>query len=239
MGDGRMTATPDALGPARAAVGAGVVAALLLPVVVLWDGATRGDGYDTTVHWISLLSLGSRGALGRAALLVPGVCFVAAAVGMGRLARACRGSVGHCPQLAFAWAIGCMGTAMVVAFAFPIDPVPSYPVGSPSSPMTATGFLHTLAGCAVVVSAAVACGVGAWVVRTWWAFAGSILVCATVVWRMGRTVVDASDHDGIWEAADAGLNQRISVFSALAWIAVLCLVVVRRDVAGRGSARTP
>jgi hypothetical protein len=164
----------------------------------------------------------------------PGLSFLAAGTGIVRLgADASRGARA---RVATGWSVGCLGAALVLAFAFPIDPVPTYPVGSPSAPMSPSGFVHAVAGCAVVASAA-ACWFGGRAVAARWARRVSLAVCAVVAACSVCTLVGAVLHGGVWEHARAGLYQRISVFSALVWIAVLGLAIVRDDVAGRGVAR--
>jgi hypothetical protein len=227
-------------GPERAAVGAGVVAAIAFPVVVLWDGATRADGYDPARHWISLLSLGSRAALGRASLFAAGLALAAAGVGLARLAgdRPAVGRAGGSPSHA-AWSLVVLGVALLVAAVFPIDAVASYPMSSGPTPLSPTGFVHGVAGCVIIVASAAACWFGAAAIgeRSRWAVATARLVVAVVLLASSASLVVAAWRKGNWEQADAGLFQRVSLFSALAWIAAFGVVVLRDGaVLGDGAA---
>ncbi|UDY37790.1 DUF998 domain-containing protein [Dermatobacter hominis] len=213
----------------------GVAAAVAFPAVVLWDGATRGAGYDPTRHWISLLSLGERALLGRVSLAVAGLGLLGAGVGLVRLARPSTGPVAA--QVRTGRYVAVMGIGLLVACAFPIDPAVSYPVGSGRVPLSVVGAIHALAGSAIVLGAIAACWSGIGMVGP---TAGRVAARAVWCWVSATAALGAVlgvYRRGNWELARSGLFQRASLFAALACIAVLGVVALRSNAPVRESDR--
>ena len=212
----------------RRYVRAGVVAAIALPVIVSLDTITRRDGYDGSIHWISLLSHGHRGWIERLVLLSTGVLILLGGVGLGHQ----RGW----PPRSLRWTARSaitLGSGIVLAAVFRIDVVPSYPVGSRHVPVSPAGVVHAVAG-SLIVGALVAATVsgsgllagtdrrGVW--RAW------SLACATfVLVPMAVCTVKAAGAGGNWEVARAGTCQRVALFAGLGWLATAGGVVLRRN----------
>ncbi len=225
-GEPRPGRSPRRVPGGRQAVGTvalvgGALAATLYPVVVAVDGATRADGYRPAEHWVSLLSRGERAWLGTTALVVTGVLLFAAGLGLRSRLPAARSSLASRCVVA-------LGAAFLVAGACPIDPVRTYPIGSPALAPSVVGTLHSVAGCAVVLLLATMCWAGSGLfhgmpaTRRWRRFSYG---CACVVaGSASAAVVLALAAGGNWEVARAGLFQRVSLAAGLVWLATACAV---------------
>jgi Protein of unknown function (DUF998) len=208
--------------PALAGVAAGVVGAVVFSVVATVDGLTRGDGYHPARHWISLLSRGPRGWVGTTNLAVAGLCFLAAGWGLAHLLAGRGGSRRVGP------AVGALGGALLLAAAFPIDPVRSYPRGS-AEVVTAAGAVHAVAGCLVIASLAAMAVAGRHLVRAapWAArWTRASWACAAVVLASTATTGALTVAGADWEQARAGAFQRISLAAGLSWLVVASSVLL-------------
>jgi hypothetical protein len=200
------------LGMAAAALGAA-----LFPVLVTADSLTRDDGYDAGRHWISLLSLGPRGAAEQLLLVVVGVLVLGGSLGLARWP----GGPGAAARRTSGW-MALLGLGLVAAGVFRIDPVPSYPPHSPSVGVTPSGLVHGVAGCVIIVGLAGACWAGRALLgrrARWWPWV-SLVAAAVVAGSMAACMALCARRGGSWEAAHAGVLQRTALFVGLVWLAV-------------------
>ncbi|MFD0887180.1 DUF998 domain-containing protein, partial [Streptosporangium algeriense] len=116
----------------------GTVAGVLVPALLLLDGATR-PGYSLWHHGASQLGTGERGWLQTANFVIGGFLLLAFAAGMRRALPADR------PMVWAPFLVAAAALAMVVAGIVPTDPALGYPPGR-SETVTTAGRLHGLAG---------------------------------------------------------------------------------------------
>jgi len=109
----------------KAALWAGVIAGPLFYLVVIIQAATR-EGYDLSVHPISLLALGSSGWVQTLNFVVLGLLYCFAALGLALFAK--RRVIGSLLFLA--------GIGFLIAALFPADPFMNFP---PEAVMTDGG----------------------------------------------------------------------------------------------------
>lgn len=204
-------------GRARVALASGALGVVAFLVVVAVDGGTRRDGYDGTKHWISLLARGERAWVGSAALTAVAVATLAAAWGAARISE--RG-----PSRLSLWMAG-VGASLSLAAAFPVDPLPSYPQGSPPASLSVVGALHSIGGTSVMVLLALVAWTGRTLevpeplTRPWRAL--SVAVVATVAACPVLAVAAVAVSGPSWEAARVGVFQRVALGAGLVWFAAV------------------
>lgn len=212
-------------GAVRALLVCGVVGPPLFVGVFLIDGATRA-GYDPWHHWVSHLSLGERGWLGVANLVLFGLLVLGFSLGL-RRAFPGKGS-GWGPRL-----VSLLGLGLILAGVFAIDPGLGYPPGTPpQNPVTWHGQAHDLAGVLVFGSMSAACFVFArrfagdtrW--RGWTLFSVSA-GAAVAVSFVACSVLVALDFAGVLPGAPGGFFERVALVSGGAWISLLALRLSR------------
>lgn len=212
-------------GATGALLACGVVGPPLFVGVFLIDGATRA-GYDPWRHWISHLSLGGRGWLGVANLILFGLLMLGFSPGLRRTFRPGKGSIWG-PRL-----ISMLGLGLILGGIFAIDPGLGYPQGTPQGPVTWHGQVHDLAGALVFGSMTAVCFVLArrfagdphW--RGWTlpsifagvAVAASFLTCSVLV---------LLNFAGVLPGAPSGFFERLSLVAGGAWISLLALRLLR------------
>lgn len=110
--------------PTRPVLLSGVAAGVLFPVVVLGQALMR-QGFDLSVHPLSLLSLGSAGWIQIANFILTGILVMGFVVGLRRVLDP---SPGHRwgPRL-----LGVYGVVLVAAGVFTVDPMYGFPPGAP------------------------------------------------------------------------------------------------------------
>jgi hypothetical protein len=116
------------------------------------------DGFDLKRHALSHLANGPGGWVQTANFVLSGLMVIAAAVGIARVLGPKR--------RALSWFLGGFGASMLVAAAFPADPVDGFPVGTPVGDPTSistTGLVHFAAGGLGFVLLALSCFTAAWV----------------------------------------------------------------------------
>jgi hypothetical protein len=193
---------------------AGVVAGVLVPLVLIVDGATR-PGYSLWRHGASQLGTGDRGWFQTANFVVGGILFLAFAVGVRRVLEAGRGATAGPLFLAAS------GLALVVAGVVPTDPALGYPPGEPAV-VTASGRVHGLAGLVLfaglaVVPLVLARRVGENDRR--WAFlsrAGGVLV---IVLAIAAGTAYRLDLQGILRPGPAGVLEHAALVIGFGWTA--------------------
>lgn len=214
-----------------ASLWSGVAGLTLLMVVTTVDSLTRGDGYDLTRHWISLLQHGARGWLGTLVFALSGVLVLASVPGLRAVGSTMGGHGGSSTKTdrrdaaALPVLVAALGSALVVIAVVPIDPSMEYPVRTDTYVATTLGQVHSIAGAVVLGALAASCWVIAALARTRPGTArwvptlarGTAAVMAAVFLLCSSAVV-ASDA-GSWEAARAGAFQRVSLLLGGVWLA--------------------
>jgi hypothetical protein len=144
----------------RSLLGWGVVAGVFYLVIGIILGLTR-EGFDFSVHPLSILMLGEWGWLQRVNIILAGLMVIAAAIGMARAMT---------PSGGARWAgilIGVFGACMVLSGVFPPDPMAGFPPGG-APQLTVSGVLHFLFGAVGFLALAIA----TFVVASWFARTG-------------------------------------------------------------------
>lgn len=110
------------------------------------------DGFDPARHPLSVLVHGSGGWVQTANFVLAGLMVIAAAVGFRRVLGAWSRSV--------SWPLGLYGVSMLVAAAFPADPLDGFPPGTPAGfpeSFSTSGLVHFAAGGLGFTCLAVSC----------------------------------------------------------------------------------
>ena len=189
---------------------AGAAGALLFPLIFLLDGWTR-PGYRPTYHPVSALALGARGWLQTANFLI---CGTAIAVGAVAIAPA----LGSLP---LALVIGGFGLSLVASGAFAMDPMRSYPPGTPEGDPHEFSVRHTLhdwAGMFVFGLAPLAALIAAWVVpgAGWTIYSAGTAAAGTIAFL-------AFGHAWERDHPRTGLVQRLAIIVGWLWLGLLFL----------------
>ncbi|MFI6925738.1 DUF998 domain-containing protein [Nonomuraea spiralis] len=194
-------------------LGCGVAAGVLIPALLLIDGATR-PGYSLWHNGASQLGTGERGWLQTANFVIGGLLLLAFAAGLRRALP---------PGRAAVWATFLLvvcGLAAVVAGIVPTDPALGYPPGR-AEVVTTAGRIHGLAGLVLFVALAAMPlvpvrgphgGSRGWTVYSRWSGA---LVITFRHRRRGRLRLDAQ---GVVRPAPAGLLEHAALVVGFAWI---------------------
>ncbi|MFI7636144.1 DUF998 domain-containing protein [Nonomuraea sp. NPDC049400] len=199
--------------PTTTLLACGMAAGVLVPALLLLDGATR-PGYSLWHHGASQLGTGERGWLQTANFVIGGLLLLAFAVGMRRALRAGRAAV---------WApflLGAAGLAMVVAGIVPTDPALGYPPGQPEV-VTTAGRIHGLTGLMLFAALAatpftlarrLGTGSRGWALYSRWsgALVIALAIAAGVAFRL--------DVQGVLQPAPAGLLEHAALLVGFAWI---------------------
>ena len=189
---------------------AGATGALLFPVVFLLDGWTR-PGYRPMYHPVSALALGPRGWVQTANFLLCG-----AAVAGGGLAIAA-----VLESVLLALVIGGFGLALVASGVFRMDPMRSYPPGTPERDPSEFSFRHTLhdwAGMFVFGLAPLAAFIAVWVVPgTGWTIYSVTTAAAGIAGFVAFGQAWEHDHPR------TGLVQRLTIIVGWLWLGLLFL----------------
>jgi hypothetical protein len=109
----------------RSALWCGVLAGPFYLAVGLAQAFVR-EGFDLGRHPLSMLANGPGGWIQTANFVITGLMVIAAAAGLRRVLRP--------GARALPWFLGGFGAAMIVAAAFPADPVDGFPPGTPRGP---------------------------------------------------------------------------------------------------------
>jgi hypothetical protein len=201
--------------------------------VFLAEGTVRQD-YRQLRHPVSSLALGPRGWVQTANFTVTGAAFLAGAAGL-RLAgdRVPGGRTG--PAL-----VAAAGAGLIMAAAFPTDPVRGYPPGTPDLPGTPSriGIAHNLAAVPVFIGLPAAALCYGW--RSWRAGErpGFAACCAATAVTMPVTMglAGAGFGQSARLAGYGGLFQRASIIAGFGWLTAASARALRRipaDPAGQ------
>jgi hypothetical protein len=203
----------------------GVWAGPAFTAVFLAEGAARED-YRPLRHPVSSLALGPRGWVQTVNFVVTGAAFLAGAAGL-RLAedRVTGSRTG--PAL-----IAAAGAGLVMAAAFPTDPVGGYPPGSPDVPATPSrvGALHSLAAVPVFFGLPAAALRYGW--RSWRSGerSGFTACCAATAVTMPVTMAleGAGFSQSTRLAPYGGLFQRASIIAGFGWLTAVSARALKR-----------
>lgn len=185
----------------------GALGAVLFVLVFLIDGATR-PGYSPTRHTVSALALGSRGWLQRANFVLCGAAITGSAA---RLSTS-----GDHRMLGLVLTV--VGLGLVVSVA-PMDPMRSYPPGTPDRDPTefsTAHAVHDVAGAAVFFALPISTAVSAFALPgTAWTV-GAVLVLIMLV-----TALIAFNRAWEQDSPTTGLAQRAVLVPGLLWAAAV------------------
>jgi hypothetical protein len=199
----------------RILLASGAVGPPLFIAVFLLEGGTRPD-YDPRRHPISSLALGKRGWRQTANFLMVGASICAFSRGI-RLAWEAR-------------LLGVAGLGLIGAGLFATDPVFGYPTDAPLllEQESLSGHLHNLASVLFFVGVPGACFAACLrpkqtSERAWWAYSllSGITTLVTFVLAGAGFSQDSRLKD------NAGVMQRLSVTTGLAWIALRAVQLLR------------
>jgi hypothetical membrane protein len=124
----------------KSLLGYGVIAGPVYVVASVTQGLLR-DGFDLSRHAWSQLALGDAGWIQATNLAVTGLMTIAAAAGLRRALRTGPGAT-WAP-----WLLAVFGVSMIVAGAFPVDPMGGFPTDLPEATAISAGaMVHLLAG---------------------------------------------------------------------------------------------
>lgn len=201
----------------RTLLGYGVLAGPFYLIVALLQAFLR-DGFDLKRHALSHLANGPGGWVQTANFVLTGLMVVAAAVGFARVLR---------PRFrALSTFLGTFGVSMLVAAAFPADPVLGFPPGTPEgypTSISTPGLVHFIAGAIGFLSLSVSCLLAAVAMsrRKEPALSRVSLVCgiAVVAGFFGGAAFSSSSAGiaGIW----------FSVIVGWAWLVLMSLHLYR------------
>jgi hypothetical protein len=210
----------------------GLWAGPVFTAVFLAEGAVRQD-YRPQRHPVSSLALGPRGWVQKANFVVTGALFLAGAAGLrlasdpktggGRMAGG--GRTG--PAL-----VAAAGAGLVLAAAFPTDPVRGYPLGTPDvlTEPSPVGTVHTLAAVPVFFGLPAAALCYGW--RSWRAGErpGFAACCAATAVAMpaGMVAAGAGFSQSTRLADYGGLFQRASIITGFGWLTAVSARALRR-----------
>lgn len=208
----------------------GAMGLVLFVLLFLIDGFTR-PGYDPIHQWISHLSLGDRGWLGTANLLLGGGSAITFSAGLRGVFRSGNGSLWD------PYFVALFGLGLLLAAVFPIDPGLGYPPGvTPGAVPSLSGNIHDFAGLIVFGALTAACfalarrlrGDEQW--KGWWLYSVLTGVLVPVAFLICSLLVGL-EFSGSFPGAPSGLFERISIMSGCAWLILLAFRLLLEEEA--------
>jgi hypothetical membrane protein len=220
----------------HALLACGVVGPLLCVIVFLIEGVTR-SAYNPWRNWLSELSLGNQGWMNIANLAVSGVLILGFALALQRAFPSGPASRWG-PRL-----VALLGVSMVLAGFFVIDPNGHYPPNVQPA-VSPHGLIHEIVSPFIFISGSAICFV---VARHFaaepdgrgWALYSRLTGWLVALAFLVGSILAGLDFAGIIPGAPAGLFQRISLFSAMIWLALLALYLLRNRGARAVSPTVP
>lgn len=206
------TRTPTA----RRLLIAGVAAGILVPVVVLIDGATR-PGYSLWRNGVSQLGTGDRAWLFATTFIIGGVLLALFGIGLRLSLRGGRGGTWG-PIMLLVAAVG-----FVVGGLVPTDPALGYPTNETGS-ASVTAVIHQVAGLPIFAGLTSACFVVARRIAEdgrGWAVYSRVSGALIVALAFAAGIAYRLDTLDIWRPAPAGLLEQASFIVGYAWIALV------------------
>ncbi|MFE0147872.1 DUF998 domain-containing protein [Nonomuraea sp. NPDC059007] len=212
--------------PTTTLLACGIASGVLVPALLLLDGATR-PGYSLWHHGASQLGTGERGWLQTVNFVIGGLLLLAFAAGLRRALPGGRAAV-WAPLLLVAASL-----AMVVAGIVPTDPALGYPPGQPAA-VTTAGRLHGLAGLVLFAALAAApfvlarspdMGSRGWALYSRWS--GALVI----VFAIAAGIAFRLDASGLLRPAPAGLLEHAALLVGFAWIIAVGVRLRRANTA--------
>ncbi|MFF5211055.1 DUF998 domain-containing protein [Streptosporangium sp. NPDC000396] len=212
--------------PTTTLLSCGIAAGLLVPALMLIDGATR-PGYSLWHHGASQLGTGERGWLQTVNFVIGGLLLLAFAAGLRRALPPGHRALWK-PILLMA-----AGLALAVAGIVPTDPALGYPPGRPEV-VTTTGRLHALAGLALFAALAAAPFVLArsphpgsrrWAAYSRWS--GALVITFAIAAGLAFRL----DVQDVLQPAPAGLLEHAALLVGFAWIIAVGVRLRRQNPA--------
>lgn len=193
-------------------LGCGVAAGVLMPALILADGATR-PGYSLWRHGASQLGTGERWWLLALTFVVSGLLLLPFAAGLRRALR---------PGRAATWGpylMAAAGLSLVAAGIIPTDPALGYPPGEPAI-ATAAGRVHGLIGLVLFIALSAAGFVLAHRLRETsrgWALYSRISGLLVIVLAFAAGIAYRLQAQG----APVGALEHVSLLIACCWIVAI------------------
>ena len=176
------------------------------------------DGFDLARHPLSALANGPGGWVQTANFILSGLMVLAAAAGIRRVLGP--------KSRAVSWFLAGFGASMIVAAAFPADPVDGFPVGTPKgypTSISTSGLVHFVAGTLGFTFLGVTCFIAAWAMRR-----RKASTLARLSFLSGLAVVLGFFGGAAFSSNSAGiLGIWFSVVVGWAWLAVMSLHLYR------------
>ncbi|MFI6387099.1 DUF998 domain-containing protein [Nonomuraea sp. NPDC050547] len=202
----------------------GIAAGVLVPALLLLDGATR-PGYSLWHHGASQLGTGERGWLQTVNFVLGALLLLAFAAGLRRALP---------PGSAAFWGpalLAACGLALAVAGLVPTDPALGYPPGQPEA-VTAAGRAHGLAGLVLFAGLAAAPFVLARRLRggsRGWAAYSRCTGALVIAFAIAAGIAFRLDASGVLRPAPAGLLEHAALLVGFAWIIAVGLRLRRAN----------
>jgi len=198
----------------------GIIAPILFVVVFIIEGATRNDGYNPLRHPVSSLAIGDLGWIQTCNFLVSGTLIILFAYDMRNIIKPPKGSI----------LIALVGMGLFGAGICTTDPVYGYPTNLPMAlaQFTFRGHMHDFFSIFVFICLPIAC----FKFRKWYSKRGSNgLAFYSVFSGISMLVFFALAAAGFKQTPGlleyAGVFQRLSIISGVAWVLVLAVYLRR------------
>lgn len=203
---------------------AGVAAGIIMPLVVLLDGATR-TGYSLWRNGVSQLGTGDRGWLFATTFVIGGLLLALFAIGLRGALGGGKGATWG-PIMVMVAALG-----LVVGGLVPTDPALGYPTNE-TGPPSAAAAIHQIAGLLIFAGIAAAAFIIARLIaedgRGWaiYSRASGVLIIALA---FAAGIADRLDTLDIWRPGPAGLLEQISLIVGYIWLIMIARHYLRQS----------
>jgi hypothetical membrane protein len=203
---------------------AGVAAGILVPLVVLIDGATR-TGYSLWRNGVSQLGTGDRAWLFATTFVIGGLLLALFAIGLrGALGGGKGGTWG--PIMLVVAAVG-----FVVGGLVPTDPALGYPTNE-TGPASVAAAIHQVAGLLIFAGIAAAAFILARRIAEdgqGWAIYSRVSGVLIIALAFAAGIAYRLDSLDIWRPGPAGLLEQVSLVVGYIWLVVIARHYLRRS----------
>lgn len=203
---------------------AGVAAGIIMPLVVLLDGATR-TGYSPWRNGVSQLGTGDRGWFFATTFVIGGLLLALFAIGLRGALGGGKGATWG-PIMVMVAALG-----FVVGGLVPTDPALGYPTNE-TGPPSAAAAIHQIAGLLIFAGIAAAAFIIARRIaedgRGWaiYSRASGVLIIALA---FAAGIAYRLDTLDIWRPGPAGLLEQISLIVGYIWLILIARHYLRQS----------
>lgn len=219
-----MTPMSTRISTTRRLLSAGVAVGILLPLVVLIDGATR-TGYSLWRNGVSQLGTGDRAWLFATTFVIGGLLLALFAIGLrGALGGRKGGTWG--PIMLVVAAVG-----FVVGGLVPTDPALGYPTNE-TGPASAAAAIHQVAGLLIFAGIAAAAFIVARRIAEdgpGWAIYSRVSGVLIIALAFAAGIAYRLDSQDIWRPGPAGLLEQVSLIVGYIWLVVIARHYLRRS----------